>query len=102
MQEEAEKTYNVLEKDFREALAAKDEEIKRVKAEAKWIQKELEEQIRTTLKEPAPVQPAAPLGTNDFIEMSKFRRIKNEVAILKEQNRKLLNELQVSMSPSPP
>lgn len=97
MQQEAERTYNLLEKDFREALSTKDEELKKVKAEAKLIQKELEDQLRASLKQPPAAQVAAPLGNNDVVEMAKFRRLKNEVSVLKEQNRKLLNELQVSV-----
>ncbi|KAK6635392.1 hypothetical protein RUM44_000643 [Polyplax serrata] len=95
MQQEAERTYNLLEKDFREALSTKDEELKKVKAEAKLIQKELEDQLRASLKQPPAAQVAAPLGNNDVVEMAKFRRLKNEVSVLKEQNRKLLNELQI-------
>lgn len=97
MQEEAERTYSVLEKDFREALAAKDEELKRARAEAKLVQKELEDQLKASLREPASTCTTASLSANDYVEMSKFRRLKNEVSILKEQNRQLLNELQVSV-----
>lgn len=94
MQEEAEKTYRLLETDFRDALASKDEEIRKVKAESRLIQKELEDQLRASLKEPAPA-PTTSMSHTDYMDAEKVRRLKNEISILKDQNRKLLNELQV-------
>ncbi|KAL0269689.1 UNVERIFIED_CONTAM: hypothetical protein PYX00_007334 [Menopon gallinae] len=95
MQEEAEKTYKVLEKDFRDALAAKDEELRKVKMEARLIQKELEDQLRASLKEPTPHLSSSSVTSHDFLSNEKVKRLKNEVAILREQNRKLLNELEL-------
>lgn len=95
MQEEAEKTYRLLEKDFREALAAKDEEIKKVKAESKAIQKELEEQLRAYIKEPITIKNSTAGGQRDCADVERIRRLKHEVSVLKDQNRKLLNEIQV-------
>lgn len=77
-------------------MAAKDEELRKVKAESKLIQKELEDQLRASLKEPTPTTCLTTIPAG-YVEIGKFKRLKNEVNVLKEQNRKLLNELQVSV-----
>lgn len=94
IQEEAEKTYRLLEKDFREVLAAKDEELKRSKAEYRLTQKELEAQLKNS----STTMSISHIGNHEYLDSEKMRRLKNELSVLKEQNRKLLNELQVGQN----